>query len=96
MYELMAEAWTLYERYRDHPAAADKVVAMPPLAKRDSNTTMIAVPPEIARDVQRIVDVLRAPGAMEQFDLLMRAIAKDTMGELAKSFTSQASEKKRK
>jgi hypothetical protein len=94
MYALMAEAWDLYERQRDQPGAADKVLAMPAATKRDQHSVTISVPPEIAKDVQRIVDVLRGPGALEQFNALMRALAEDTMGELAKSFT--ATEKKRR
>jgi hypothetical protein len=86
MYELMADAWDLYEHQRDEPA--DKVVTMP-ASKRDQHSVTITVPPEIAKDVQRIVDVLRAPGALEQFNQLMRALSEDTMGELARSLTDQ-------
>lgn len=89
--ELVEEAWALYERQRDQPA--DKVVTMP-ASKRDQHSVTITVPPEIAKDVQRIADVLRGPGALEQFNALMRALSEDTMGELARSFT--AAEKKRK
>jgi hypothetical protein len=96
MYVLMAEAWDLYERERDEPAA-EKVVAIPAATKRDPHSVAIPVPPEIAKDVQRIVNVLRAPGALEQFNALMRALAEGAMADLAKSFTATAAgEKKRR
>lgn len=82
MYELVDEAWALYEAQRD-----GKHATALPAPKKSAHVTTLQVPNEIAKRVEDIVAVLSRPGGLEDFDRLMQALA--AMAPIAKNLAKR-------